>query len=449
MRRFFLFPLLLLCALAARAQDPAPPSDPPGPASSGQPNAGPDSAGATDSGDSSPAPKRLTIFGEAFGRTHFSGELSFRQEYDDNVLASSLFRFSDNVSRLAARVSMASEGRRHHFQLHYSPEGRLYARFPQRDGFSQSYAHALDYSLGPHTSLRWTATVMDSSTSANSAFGFANFNGSIVPIFFPQGLENSLRVVNSRSDILLEHRSSARSTWRLGVNGGTANFFELNGAQPSSSRANEHFEVGSVAGWNYAINRAVHVGVELSQSYFGFLSPSSHLNYQTAKLTYEQRFRNGFSLRLGGGPSVQERQSAGNEPVVGFAADASLTKQFQRSSVGLQFRHGTQLGLAQGSIGTDQAAISVNRSIGRKWLAGGSFSYSRTEGLAGPSANGAFNSYGVNTSLGYQLTRTLRAQAGYWFTQQSGKAGPLALNNYDRNVYSLSLVYTLNSLFKD
>src|SRR5205085_1220633 len=165
-------------------------------------------------------------------------------------------------------------------------------------------------------------------------------------------------------------------------------------------------------------NHSVRLGVEVSQSYFGFLEPSSHLNYQTTKLTYEQKLRNGTFIRVAAGPSLQERPSSSDDVATGIAVDASVSRQLQATSFGAQYRRGTQLGLAQGSLGTDQAAFFMNRSFARKWVAGGSFTFSRTEAISGTS--GTFNSFAVNPTLGYQFTRALRAQFGYWFTQQTG-----------------------------
>jgi len=442
-KKFILLAILMCCPLLLAAQDQ--PEQTPAPASSAP---GADaSQDATGTPEDAQKAEHFTIFGETFGRSNFSAELNFRQEYDDNVLTSSLFRFSDNVSHFGGRFSVASEGRKYRLQLHYSPEGRIYNRFSQRNGFSQNFASGWEYQIGRHTSLNWNSTLIDTSTSAHSPFGFVAIGNVIVPAFFPQGLENNLRVLHSSANLGLEHRSSARTTWKFGVNGGTANFFELDGNTPALSRSNEGFNAGVKFGVDHAINRSVRLGVELTQSYFGFLDPSTHLNYQTAKLTYEQKLRNGMLIRFGVGPSLQERQNASDDVATGVAVDASVSRQLRRTSFGVQYRRGNQLGLAQGSLATDQAAFFLNHGLGRKWLVGGSFTFSRTESITG-ATTGTFDAFGVNPTVGYQITRDLRAQAAYWFSKQTGGTGVLSLNNFDRNVYSVSLIYSLNSLFR-
>src|SRR6185436_14031339 len=99
------------------------------------------------------------------------------------------------------------------------------------------------------TSLEWNGSLNDRSNASNSGFSFENVGGVIVPVFHATGLQTDGRVLSSNGSLQLNHRSSARTTWSAGINGGTTNFFELNNVPLLPGLAQEQFSVGLTAGW--------------------------------------------------------------------------------------------------------------------------------------------------------------------------------------------------------
>src|SRR5438067_460147 len=90
------------------------------------------------SGDS-PMPKG-DFFGQALsGHWIFTTEFNFNQEYDDNIFSQPVTRFSDNVSRIAARFSGGVQKKRLRVQLHYYPNYVKYAKYADRDAISHQY----------------------------------------------------------------------------------------------------------------------------------------------------------------------------------------------------------------------------------------------------------------------------------------------------------------------
>jgi hypothetical protein len=418
----------------ARAQDP-PQQDP----ASGQPSASTEDAEDTPKADQGPR----GFFGEAFGsHVSWGGDLSFRQEYDDNVFASSLFRFSDNISQFTGRLSLGKDGRRTKFQVHYSPNYRFYQKFDARNQFSQQFASQLNHRLTAFTTFTWDATLSDSSTSSGSPFGFAVIGPVVIPIFNPDGMQNDARIITGNTSFGLSHRFSARSTLRGSIRGGATTFLEKDGVPLPPGRSQEHFTVGGSVGWDYEFKPGRKFGVEASQDHFGFLSPSQHVNYQTIKLRYEQRFRNGLDLRLGAGPSLTERQSTGNNVDVSYAVDVSLIKSFRRSRVGGSFMRESRQSQFQDALSAYSANVFMNQEIGRRWLVLSSFSFSRSEGVG---ISGNLQSYAAQGKVGYQFRPELRAELGYTYVNQMGGQTLLIGNQFDRNLYSFGLTYSFGA----
>src|SRR4029077_6874486 len=133
----------------------------------------------------------------------------------------------------------------------------------------------------------------------------------------------------------------------------------------------------------------------------------SHSNYQFVKIRYSQTFGHGYQISGGAGPSRTETQAnplfgQPSTESTGYSADASFSKVSDRQSIGITYSHGSQLGLTQGSLGSDQVALSMMHKIGRKWRAEGSFAYSlsQTASALAPSTN---TGYSASGSLSYQL----------------------------------------------
>jgi hypothetical protein len=429
---------LLSFVVAATAQD-APPSG--GPSSGSSTNAPPTDADIT----TEPAvePPR-TSFGDVMtAHMASSGEVNVRYEHDDNVLASSLFRVSDNITRVGGRVSLAKQSKRMQFQLHYAPSFRIYADLDERNTFSQQLGNVISYRFSARTTLNWTGSLSDTSIAASSPFSLVNTGGIMIPVFHPSGLQTNARVLYSSGSLGLEHRFTARSTMHMAVRGGTTNFFELNDIPLEPGRANEQFSSGAKAGWNYEFVPGKKIGVEAGYSYFGFLNPGSHSHFGFTKLRYEQIIGRGFAFSVGAGPSFHRVQSGSQDIDVGYAMDMTLSKQVADYQVLAHFARGNSLGSAQGTLTTDQASLSLSRHFLRRWNATGSLGYSRSERPESSSDN--LQSIAMSAQLGYSLSPTLRAYTQYAYINQFGRGGSLAIYNFDRNVFAVGIGYSFGT----
>jgi hypothetical protein len=447
--------LLFACALwlsgIAAAQDTTPPTAQPqgGETPAGQPQSGETPAAATGSTDADAntgtvSEQPLSIFGDAMsGHLAFSGEADARYEYDDNVLASNVFRFSDNITNISGRLSAAVQKKKLQFQIHYAPSYRIYADLDERNAFSHQFANEIEYRFGARTTLRWAGLVSDMSTSASPPFSFASFGGTIIAIYHPSALQTDTRVLHSNGSLGLEHNFTARSGVHVTAHGATTNFFEENNVPLVNSRAREQFSSGATAGWNYEYVQGKKVGVEAGYSYYGFLEPAAHSNYEFIKLRYERLLGKGFSFRVGAGPSFQQSQSALQKNNISYDIDVSLARQTAKYNVVLAYNKGNRLGSAQGTLTTDQASIVVGSSFRRRWNTTGSFGYSRSSQPQLRSQN--LESISTSAQLGYALSPTLRAYTQYSFVNQFGRSGLFSLYNFDRSVFAFGIGYSFGA----
>ncbi len=442
--RLLLFGCALWLSGLAAAQDTTPPA--------GQPQGG-ETPAATTAGQTdvdaamnaiTATEPPLSIFGDAMsGHLNFSGHADVRYEHDDNVLASSLFRLSDNITNISGRLSAAVQRKKLQFQIHYAPSFRIYADLDGRNSFSQQFANSLEYRFGARTTLRWAGAVSDTSTSASSPFSFINVGGRVFALFHPDALQTDARILYSSGSLGLDHNFTARSGMHVSVHGATTNFFEQNDVPLATARAREQYSSGATAGWNYEFVPGKKVGAEVGYSYFGFIEPASHANNEFVKLRYEQGIGKGFLFRVGAGPSWRQSQFALQSNNVGYDVDVSLEKQALRYNVLLAYIKGNSLGSAQGTLTTDRVSVALARSFLRRWNASGSVGFSRSSQAQLSKQN--LESLATSAQLGYSISPTLRAYTQYSYVNQFGRTGQFSIYNFDRNLFSFGIGYTFGA----
>lgn len=405
----------------------------------------------SDSPDIASKPAPHTFFGQTFaGHWAFSADANYDQEYDDNIFSSGLVRLSDNVSRFSVRFSAAVQKKKLRMQLHYVPDYAVYSKYPQRNALSQQAYEEISYKWSGRTELNWTATGSRTVSSSNSPFQLVDFDGTFLPVFRPEALQNDATILNLSTAMSWSHRFSARSTLTATLDGNMVRFESANGVALSSLSSRKSFSSGANVRWDEEFIPGHKLGIEVSEHYFGFLDPGSHSNYQAIKARYSQDFGRNYHLSVGAGPSRRERQAIPGLATAalestGYDMDASFTKSSERQNVGLSYSHGQQLGLTQGSIASDSVSVSMMRHVGRKWTAQGGFGYSRTmnENLLQALTT---DSYSTNASIGYQLRSDLSFEGGYSYVTQ--KIDPLlpGVADFDRNVFRLGIRYTFQFL---
>ena len=398
---------------------------------------------ADDNAQEPEAPRNF--FGEAIGG-HFmvDGEASFRQSYDDNAFASSLFRFSDNVSMFSGRISWSVQQRRMVFQAHYAPSYRMNARFDNRNAFSQQISGAVQYDFSGRSQMDWSVSFADASTNGAPPFSFATVNGTQVPVFHPDLIQPDVRVQSLRSGVSLTHKFTARSGVSMGLHGGWSSFSGLNNSALPAGRSRDNYTAGAVAAWNYEIVAGKKIGVEVGSTYFGFIEPSLHSFYQTAKARYEQKVIGGLQFSVGAGPSFRVGQSGGDVRT-GYVFDVGLSKLTARGSFGGQYGNDERLGTTLGGFTSSHAVVYVSRNFHRRWVGGGSFTYSRNRS---PNFPDILEGYAAAAHLGYSLTPSLQLDGGYNYVNQSGRNGPFFGRGFDRNLFSFGVVYNVGALLR-
>jgi hypothetical protein len=389
------------------------------------------------------------FFGQTIaGHWAFSSEFGFSQEYDDNVFSSPFLRLSDNVSRINARFSAAVQKKRLRMQVHYYPDYVTYSKYSDRNALSNQYAHEISYRWSAHTDMSWTLTASRAPGYSNSPFTLVSFDGLFLPVFRPDALQSNATITNATTGFDWSHQFTARQSLKVDVQGSAIEFKEDNGVPLSTLAARKSFSGGATVRWEDEFVPRHRFGVEFGEQYFGFLEPGSHSNYQFIKARYSQSFGHGYQFSAGAGPSRHERQTVGtfggSDPIgIDYALDVSLAKTALRQSIGLSYNHGSQLGLTQGSLGSDSVSVTYLRQIGRKWHANAGFSYSRTQNETTTLISTA-NSYSANGGLEYELWPQLSFNAGYSYVSQDLAQGLLFGNSsFDRNVFRVGLRYKL------
>lgn len=389
------------------------------------------------------------FFGQTFaGHWAFTTEFGYDQEYDDNIFSSDLLRLSDNVSRFSARFTAAVQKKRLRMQVHYFPDYASYAKYSDRNALSHQYSHEIDYQLSAHTNFNWTLFASRAPGYTNSPMQLGLFDGVVLPVFRPDALQSDATILNANTSLSLSHRFSARQTLTVGLQGTAVRFSANNGVPLSSFVAQKSFSNSATISWEDEFVPRKKIGIEVSDEYFGFLDPGSHSHYQFVKLRYSQSFGHGYQFSAGAGPSRRERQVSNIFPgsatsTFHYSVDASIAKVSQRQSIGVTYNHGTQLGLTQGSLGSDTLSLSVMREIGRKWRVDGSFGYSRTI-TETTFLQGTTNSYSTSANLGYQWLPSLALNAGYSYINQAAFQNLPGALVFGRNVFRVGIKYTFN-----
>ncbi|MCU1286119.1 MAG: hypothetical protein JWO13_2469 [Acidobacteriales bacterium] len=394
----------------------------------------------SDAGATSPI---KNLFGENFmGRWNYSADVGASQEFNDNIFSTAAVRSSDTLSRFSLRLSASMQTRNFRFEAHYFPNYVMYNRYSDKNALTHQYDQRATYRISARTQLTSSITGTLTPSSSNSPFQFVNFGGSFLPVFHPDALQSNARIFSSRGDIAWQHSFSARNSVSVDFQGGVVKFKGENGAVLTAGNSQNTYTTGASLQWDNEFIPGKKLGVQLGDSYFGFMSPASHSHYQYAKARYSQRITNTIHLSFGAGPSYRQDQGRGVIPAgshPSFALDAELTSNSPSHSLGVSYNHGSQAGLTQGSLSSDGLTITGTRRINKRWNSSAGMSYSRSNTVnITPSST---TSYAVNGGLNYMVSPNLNFNAGYaYLNQSSSLVGPIA-QDFDRNIFTIGLRY--------
>ena len=420
--------LIALCCMSADAQTAG--------------NSNPTASDTSEQGVSSEAQENRTWFGQPFrGHWTLTGSAEIGQQYDDNVFPNLGTRLSDNVSTFSFRLSTGIRSKRLSFQAHYLPQYTLHAKYGDANSFSQQYGQDLTYKWSERTDLAWSAGVSRIESGNSAQFLLVQYSpDSAEPVFYPLALQQNTDIVSTNSSLTLHHRFTPRVTMNSGITGSFTRFTSSSSSPLIANLGNQSFQAGGNLGFDYEFVTGKKVGVALNGSYSGFLNPSSHQNYQAALLTYSQVLPGRLNFSAGAGPSFSSTQAfagGGAATDISFAANVALSRTVRGYNLGVAVNRGSQLGTVQGSLATLTSSVSASKSWRRRWTTNASFSYSRMQTLV---LQQRTESYSVSSSAGYRVSPQMQVQLRYSYVTQM--ADFLTAQNFDRNLYGVTLLYT-------
>jgi hypothetical protein len=380
-----------------------------------------------------------SMFGEAFGgRFTVTTNAEFQQEYDDNILSSSILRLSDSVSRFSGRISATMLRKHLTFEMHYLPGYAKYAKYDGRDSYSQQGSFDLKYAFTARTSMRLDGIVSDSSSNSLPNFSIVRQGTSFAPAFSPNGLQVGARTLSSSSTLSLDHVLGPADKVYGAIEGGTTSFSNEFGTGVSRSLSQDTYSAGGYAGWNHAIKQGRFFGVQGGYRFLSSGIPGSHINYGYAKLRFEQEFARKYSFRIGAGPSFTTLERGGID--TSYAIDAGLTRTGRSVNIGFDARHGAQLGSLQGTINATSASAFANLHRWRRWNTTSSLSFARNSQI---NSQNAIDSYAVGQRIGYDFSPAWQAFASYSYATQIGDS-IFANQTFHRNLIGFGISYTLS-----
>jgi hypothetical protein len=182
----------------------------------------------------------------------------------------------------------------------------------------------------------------------------------------------------------------------------------------SSSLANSKSE-GANAGLQHHVDGLTDVGATYAFLHNGQSGSGSSTMVQTAEVTFGRKLSPLTSFTGAAGPQFVSNQYAGlTNSLLGYSAQASLSRQLEFSTIGLTFDRGVHSTVGGGGASeTLQAGVTYGRSFTPVLRTSASLGYLRTSALPG-----AINA-GYNSDGGYVAAQANRSFGPHWSTYLS------------------------------
>ena len=381
-------------------------------------------------------------FGEEFrGHVSVTGDVQFQNQYDDNVFAGSGGRRSGNLGNFSGRLSLNAQTRHTQWQLFYAPSVRISETGPDNGGASHQAGLDLISRLSAATTMFAKGSVGIISSRNIPQQQYLLTAGEALPVFYPELITPGTRTLNPSASFGLSHRISASDSLVVAVEG-QANLLEPEKTMPMPQLLSDTYSGGLRAGFQHSLNAATSIGFSLQHRYLGFTSDTPHLNNEVASFNVEHRFGPRWQFSAGIGPSFLISRG---EQTTSYSASANLTRSSARLTYGLAYNDGVQSSAVSSATTSRSVAASVSRTFARRWNTGASFAYSQ---MSSEFARGDASSYAGSATLRYAMTDQLGLTAGYSRVSQLSDGTFIAVNGFDRNVYSFGISYNLKELFR-
>jgi hypothetical protein len=209
---------------------------------------------------------------------------------------------------------------------------------------------------------------------------------------------------------------------------------------------NNAMAIGNV-GFNYALTPQDSIGILYRFSGFHYDGEPQALGTHIVNFVYQKKIAQRLALSVFGGPEFTYfRVPVSNKTSsTGVSAGASLTYQFERSSVSLNYFHGITAGsgILLGST-TDQAGVTLQRQFGRVWSGTVNFGYSHNASLTSipGTLSTTYDDWFVGGTISRPIGRDVRLSATYEATFESTSPATAGSNSsYTQNVVVITLEF--------
>lgn len=378
-----------------------------------------------------------SIFGEAIGgHWTISGSLRAATSYSTNANAQvTAAQVPDFVNSFSGRISLSVMTKKVRFEAHYLPQYTEYWDLDAQNSLSHDYAHSLAYRLGGHTNLDWSMTARH---VGNNRFSGIDFLGAGNFDLVGEGfVQPDTSLTNASTTIGISHDFSAAQSMSVSLNA------DVNDTKSEGSRGVNGTSYSSTltAGWSKKFqDGAKTFGVEVLNTYFGFLEPSRHRNYQNARLRYSQRLPWKMQFSVSAGPSLTEEPGNAEEVGISYAVDATVSRSMERWSWGLSYAKSESLSLLTQSVSQQRISGELSRTVGRShdWRVNLSSGWSRGRSFV---SGTQLNSVTANASVAHFITRNIAVDTSYSFTYLDRNLNPLLPGEVVRHQVSGGISY--------
>ena len=230
-----------------------------------------------------------------------------------------------------------------------------------------------------------------------------------------------------------------------------------------------YYSVGVQAGYNHQMSRKDTIALSYSFNAFRYSNFSQSIDDHVVRLSYGRRVTGKLAFQIGAGPEyttfgtpITGTSNAGTATLSGsssqvyWSLNTSLTYQWMRTNLGLNYTHGVSggSGVQAGSV-ADTVSGSATRQFSRRLSGNWNVSYGRNNGLTvnGPgstNANQTFSYWSSDAGLSHPLGRTMNLGLHYLLQYQNSSSvfcvGPACGSSFVRHQILLSLGWHENPI---
>jgi len=454
------------CLLATQAQQVPPPTNPTSPA--GAQNNGQAGPGSTTSGETptSPVATPAVVVTGGLAPTVVENALANSQlqiGFQVGAEAASNLEFLGNLTgwqpilNFGGHMYLQKSTSNSQLTLRYTGGGVIY---PSASGFNNSYQQieaneAIEF-------RRWVLTLDDLfGYYPQSSFGYpANgVAGSLGTTSVDQSLEPNQSIftpygerISNTALVQVQAEVSARTSFTFTGDSALIHYFQAGYGDSLSD--------GFSAGYNYLLNARDTIGVSYQFGYTQFelagtAATQSTMNNNTVLVNYGHHVAGRYSLQAGIGPQIVDYTLSGAPAAirsVSWSANAAITYQHERTSLGLNFFRGVSAGagILVGAT-TNAVTFSVARPIGRFWTLNGTFGYALNEAIAGaPGTTGNYNSLYGSAGIVRNLGPTMTLSANYSLQHQTianaSCTGVICASQFTTNIIAVNFGWNLHPI---